>query len=249
MEVTDSVCKGAKRMINFSFTWTLGNLTSSLNEEFIESRPFAAENDPGTKWHLLMFPKIDKGESKGYISLFLILESSETNEIQAKFSFACMIGCARLVKANKEEKEMKEFTSNQGRGWGKFVLRDSLLKNGEADLPCDKLELRCEISYASQIEGIPSNEPQAETRCDVTGVLAELYESRARFDVVLDLDGKEFQAHRAILAARWPILKGIFELDRKAGKISRIDVSIMTEQTLEDLLRFIYTVRRMIPST
>ena len=246
MKATDSVCKTSERMINFSHTWVIKNFTFFLDEKFIHSPPFAAENDPGTKWYLEIYPRGDGEENKDYISLHLCLESSEAESIQVKFSLALMNGCARLFKELKVQ-GVRKFTSGKGWGWSKFILRDSLLKNEEADLPGDKLVVRCKISYALETENIPSRKSHVETRCDVTGVLSELYENRALSDVVFSLDGKDFRAHRSILAARSPILKALFELDHKAGKTSRIDVANMTEQTLEDLLRFIYTGEADVP--
>ena len=66
-------------------------------------------------------------------------------------------------------------------------------------------------------------------------------------DVVLSLDGKDFRAHKVVLAARSPFLKCLFELDNKEGKTSVIDVSDMNDGTLEDLLRFIYTGEAEVP--
>ena len=48
MKVTDCTCETSKRVINFSNTWVIRNFTFFLNEKFIRSPPFAAENDPKT---------------------------------------------------------------------------------------------------------------------------------------------------------------------------------------------------------
>ena len=57
----------------------------------------------------------------------------------------------------------------------------------------------------------------------------------------LSLDGKVFRAHRLILAAPSPSLGAMFEQDLGGKTESRVDTSEMSENTLRDLVRFIYT--------
>ena len=90
-------------------------------------------------------------------------------------------------------------------------------------------------------------DPRSQAQCDSAKVSREIYQSRMHSDVVLSLDGKDFRAHKLVLAARSPFLKCLFELNVKEGKTSVIDVHDMDESTLEDLLQFIYTGEAEVP--
>ena len=144
----------------------------------------------------------------------------------------------------KVSEEVKKFTPNGSWGWRQFIVRDT---NDKEYLSDDELTMRCDISYAMERENIVNQDPRSHARCDSASVLNEIYQTRMHSDLVLSLDGKEFRAHKAVLAARSPFLNFLFELDINEGKTSLIDAHDMNEGTLEDLLRFIYTDEAEVP--
>ena len=62
-------------------------------------------------------------------------------------------------------------------------------------------------------------------------------------DVVLVVGGKEFRAHKAILAARSRVFAAMFEHNMKEKRLNKVDITDVTDQVLCEMLRFIYTGR------
>ena len=62
MEGIDSFSKTTEKIVNFSHSWTIENLSFFLHEELIKSPAFGAESDPGTRWCLELYPR---GENDG----------------------------------------------------------------------------------------------------------------------------------------------------------------------------------------
>ena len=242
MERTDSSSKTTRKIVKLSHSWTIKNY-SFLSEKFIDSRRFGSKGDPGTRWYLRLYPKGSREEMKDYISLYLVLQSSQISKVYVKAVFSLRGADEHTCKFTKLLLNTKELPKNS---WGlhKFILQDTANKKY---LSNNKLTIRCEISYAMQTENIVNQHPRSQAQCDSAKVSREIYQSRIHSDVVLSLDGKDSRAHKVTLAARSPFLKCLFELDIKEGKMSVIDVFDMNEATLEDLPRFIYTGEAEVP--
>ena len=123
MERTDSSSKTTKKIVKFSHSWTIEHFGFFLPEKRIESPPFGAESDPRTRWYLRLYPKGRTDEVEDYISLFLVLLSSQMSEVSAG-------GVLHLRGAGGQSCEMTypevhKFTPNRPWGWGEFMLRDT----------------------------------------------------------------------------------------------------------------------------
>ena len=60
-------------------------------------------------------------------------------------------------------------------------------------------------------------------------------------DCTLVVDEREIRAHKAILAARSPVFAAMFEHDCKEKQDSSVEITDMSGEVLEALLRYIYT--------
>lgn len=60
-------------------------------------------------------------------------------------------------------------------------------------------------------------------------------------DTVLVVDGREFYAHKAILAARSPVFSAMFEHEMTESRKGRVEISDIDPDVFNEMLKFIYT--------
>nr|XP_050047599.1 speckle-type POZ protein-like [Dermacentor andersoni] len=242
--VAESWCYTHVRVIKFSYMWTIKNFSFCREEtgEVLRSSTFSAGANDKLKWCLKLNPKgLDEG-SKDYLSLFLLLISCSKSEVRAKFKFS-------VVNAKQEEAEVveskKAFAFVPGKDWGfkEFIRRD-LLNEATGLLPNDKLTISCEVcvlansvNISGQNSVIQFNVPE----CRLSNDFGHLFESRKFSDVIMSVNGREFYAHKAILAARSPVFAAMFEHEMEEKKQSRVEITDMDHEVLREMLRFIYT--------
>lgn len=95
----------------------------------------------------------------------------------------------------------------QGKDWGfkKFIRRDFLLDEANGLLPEDKLTIFCEVSVVADSVNISgqSNIVQFKVpECKLSEDLGNLFDNERFSDITLAVDGREYQAHKAILAGK-----------------------------------------------
>lgn len=95
----------------------------------------------------------------------------------------------------------------QGKDWGfkKFIRRDFLLDEANGLLPEDKLTIFCEVSVVADSVNISgqSNIVQFKVpECKLSEDLGNLFDNERFSDVTLAVGGREFLAHKAILAGK-----------------------------------------------
>lgn len=92
---------------------------------------------------------------------------------------------------------------------------DFLLDEANGLLPDDKLTIFCEVSVVADSVNISgqSNAVQFKVpECKLSEDFGALFESQKFSDVTLAvIPGKEYQAHKAVLAARSPVFAAMFE--------------------------------------
>ena len=77
--------------------------------------------------------------------------------------------------------------------------------------------------------------------CKLAEDLGYLHERPSHSDVSLCLQGTEFHAHKAILAARSPVFNAMFGHEMEETRQNRVDIPDVDEETMREVLRFIYT--------
>lgn len=60
-------------------------------------------------------------------------------------------------------------------------------------------------------------------------------------DVVLNVNGREFEAHKIILASRSPVFNAMFTSKMKENSKNIVDIEDISEDVFEELLSYIYT--------
>lgn len=244
--VAENWCLTQIKVIKFSYMWTISNFSFCREEmgEVLKSSTFSAGTNDKLKWLLRINPKGLDEESKDYLSLYLLLHKCETKgEVRAKFKFSILNAKREEVKIMESQRAYR-FVAGKDWGFKKFVKRDLLLDESSGLLPDDKLTIYCEVNvvteakeYSGQVSPFQSRVPI----CRLPDDLEDIFKSQEFSDVTIYANGREFKAHKAILAARSPMFRGMFSHDMKETKYNRVEVTDVDPDVLEEMLRFIYT--------
>ncbi|XP_059478653.1 speckle-type POZ protein B isoform X2 [Neocloeon triangulifer] len=265
--VAENWCYTQVKVVKFSYMWTINNFSFCREEmgEVLKSSTFSAGANDKLKWCLRVNPKGLDEESKDYLSLYLLLVSCNKSEVRAKFKFSILNAKREETKAmggrcltiSGSKGRNQNYISNesqrayrfvQGKDWGfkKFIRRDFLLDEVNGLLPDDKLTIFCEVSVVADSVNISgqSNAIQFKVpECRLSDDFGLLFENQKFSDVTLAVAGREFQAHKAILAARSPVFAAMFEHEMEERKHNRVEIADVDHEVLREMLRFIYTGR------
>uniref|UniRef100_A0A0E0EY46 BTB domain-containing protein n=1 Tax=Oryza meridionalis TaxID=40149 RepID=A0A0E0EY46_9ORYZ len=213
---------------------------------FLTSSPFTVG---GHRWSIKYYPNGDDVEAADYISFFLVLEDEETNmdlKVQAKFKFSF----ANQVKKQPSLKyrPIKTFNLEDSCGWGyvEFIKRVDFEKSD--DLRDDSFTIRCDIVVVREIrteettEILPVESFVPVPPSDMNQQFGDLLETEKGADVVFEVAGQTFAAHRCVLAARSPVFRAALCGSMKEGDTAGVvHIEDMEEKVFKLLLRFVYT--------
>lgn len=93
------------------------------------------------------------------------------------------------------------------------------------------------VNISGQSNAIQFKVPE----CRLSDDFGQLFENQKFSDVTLAVSGREFQAHKAILAARSPVFAAMFEHEMEERKHNRVEILDVDHEVLREMLRFIYT--------
>ncbi|ELU11118.1 hypothetical protein CAPTEDRAFT_161127 [Capitella teleta] len=245
--VAENWCYTQVRVVKFSYMWTISNFSFCREEmgEVLKSSTFSAGANDKLKWCLRVNPKGLDEESKDYLSLYLLLVSCNKSEVRAKFKFS-------ILNAKREETKAMEsqraYRFVQGKDWGfkKFIRRDFLMDEANGLLPDDRLTIFCEVSVVGETINMPGQSsctPVKVPECRLSDDLGNLFDSSGFSDVTLCVGGREFQVHKAILAARSPVFNAMFEHEMEEKKQNRVEINDVDHEVMKEMLRFFYTGR------
>ncbi|XP_041493784.1 speckle-type POZ protein-like [Microtus oregoni] len=230
----------------FSYRWTISNFSFCLEGNLgndIASPTFSPGANDKYKWIMKLYLNGTKEESRGYLSVFLVLCSSPKSSVWGKFQFG-------IINAKGEEFQIMNNQSvlrfNQNEGWGitKFILRDFLFSTRCLLLPDDKLTLYCEVSVVQYEISISEQNMQPVIdipRCTLVDNLGELWENSCFTDCCLVVKDQEFRAHKAILTARSPVFRAMFEHDMEESRMNHIEIHDLKPEVFKAMMNFIYT--------
>jgi speckle-type POZ protein len=172
--------------------------------KYIASLPFTVG---GHRWHIHYYPNGDKSEAKDYISLSLHLHDSVTKPVEAQFKF-------RFVGVVAEQPltlgELCSFSFDKGWGHYQFIKREDFEQSKH--LRDDSFAIRCDVVVVTNeflVEEAPESTAAAARisvpPSDLHQHLGSLLLTEKGADVVFDVAGETFAAHRCVLAARSPV--------------------------------------------
>ncbi|XP_035293433.1 speckle-type POZ protein-like [Cricetulus griseus] len=230
----------------FSYSWTISNFGFLLQEigEGIKSPTFSSGFSDNDKWCLKILPNGIDEESKDYLSVHLTMLSCPTIPAWARFRF-WIISVDGEKTNGKISPRFFKFMPKQHWGFKKFIHRD-LLSFVESWLyPDNELTIFCEVDLVVQdslINSGKSTVPGIQVpRYTLEDELGQLWENSLFIDCCLVVAGQEFQAHKAILAARSPVFRAMFQHDMEEKRKNRVEIQDVEPQVFKTMMDFIYT--------
>ncbi|CAH6915899.1 speckle-type POZ protein [Phodopus roborovskii] len=230
----------------FRYKWTIRNFCFFLEQmqgTHIRSPTFSSGSNDTHKWCLKIQPNGVDEESKDYLSVFLGFLSCPKKPIWAKFQF-CIINADGEKSHAMKSPTYFRFLQNQYCGFKKFILQDFLLSQEPWLLPDYRLTLFCKVNMVQGSFDISDQNtiPEIQVpRCTMADDLGDLWEKSLFTDCCLVVAGQEFRAHKAILAARSPVFRALFQHDLEESRTDRFEIHDLELQCFKTMMDFIYT--------
>uniref|UniRef100_A0A0K0F3D5 Speckle-type POZ protein-like (inferred by orthology to a human protein) n=1 Tax=Strongyloides venezuelensis TaxID=75913 RepID=A0A0K0F3D5_STRVS len=228
---------------NFKYKYTIQNFSQyfAYTGEKIVSPTFIIGDKERSEWCLLVYPNSYNEESKGYVSVGLIM--LKPDKAKVKFSLS-------ILNDKKEEENVKfvteseDFVKDMGLGFSQFVKRDFLLNESNGLLNNNKLTIQCE-AYISDLKTENHDNPQTSMNISIPQSklsfdYGNLYDSSSFYDCVIKVEDKEIKAQKAILAVRSPAFHEIFTSASDESQTNIIEIKDFNVKVVENMLKFIY---------
>uniref|UniRef100_A0A0E0M7V8 BTB domain-containing protein n=1 Tax=Oryza punctata TaxID=4537 RepID=A0A0E0M7V8_ORYPU len=213
---------------------------ASPNGWALSSRNFVVG---GRQWRISYYPNGNRPENSEFISVFLYLDRSAQKPAALQMS----ITFDDEVKKQSRLHKAPVITLSPGACWGyhRFVKRDDLARSKRIK-PDGFFTIRCDVSlidhFMAQDEPVFVSVPPSELRRH----LGDLLDTGKGGDVVFQVGGEAFTAHRCLLAARSPVLaaalySAMMEGDGHGGGGVAIKIDDMDPLVFKALLSYAYT--------
>ncbi|XP_062224688.1 BTB/POZ and MATH domain-containing protein 1-like [Phragmites australis] len=211
--------------------------------EFIKSHPFTMG---GHCWCIRYYPNGYDSESADYISVFLILNESVTKAVKAQHKFSFVDDVEEQTLSLTSE-DIHDFKSHHGWGQKTFIKREALEKSKH--LKDDSFMVRCDVTIINKIhtEEIPMAEAATVPTfvsvppSDLHQHLGDLLQTNKDADVVFEVGGETFTAHRCVLGARSPVFSKLFGAMKESCAAGAVRIEYMEAPVFKALFCFIYT--------
>ncbi|XP_065203943.1 speckle-type POZ protein B-like [Planococcus citri] len=239
-----SDCQSKIHSDEASYVWTIEDFHLHEAEgEPLDSPPFSSVKNNQVKWYMELYPNGETDENDSvslnvYLSELSSFEKSK--QIFAKATF--LVLNSENNEKIKESLDIKEYlhpdTPNSGWGFAEFIKKDEYFRNKL--LLNNTLTIRCEVKF-SDLSFLHCDSGIEMPECDLSENFASFFENQILTDVILSVNGKEYPAHKAILAARSPVFCAMFKHSTKENELNRVDIKDINEAVVEGMLKYIYT--------
>uniref|UniRef100_A0A0N5B3Y0 BTB domain-containing protein n=1 Tax=Strongyloides papillosus TaxID=174720 RepID=A0A0N5B3Y0_STREA len=243
-EPIDGSCNVPTKTTKFDYTFSIENFSHRLEEtgEKIESPTFVVGWKNKSEWCLSIYPNGYREESKGYVSVFLVLLKADKAKAKFKLSILNNKGEEKNVYT---EKNIIDFVTNGSWGSLKFVKKDFLLNESNGLLVNDKLTIFCE---AEIIEIKSENHDNSRSSLNVTIPQSQLslnygnmFNSSLFTDSTIKVGSTQIKVHKAVLAARSSSFHDIFNCNLRESRADVIEIEDFRVEVVKEMLRYIYT--------
>ncbi|XP_065205290.1 speckle-type POZ protein-like isoform X2 [Planococcus citri] len=235
------------------YVWTIENFSSlEAKGGRFTSLVFPSITNTQVQWELLLWPNFTVHAENDHICFVISLSTASssfetTEKIFAKTTFSIL---------NEEYKEeynqtttVKEFplpktVSGPPSGCAKSIKKDEKFRN--KFLLNNTLRIRCEVMFSDVKDIIESCSHQRGfllevPKCNFFENFVSLFENQELTDVIISANGKDYPAHKTVLAARSPVFLAMFKHNTKENQLNRIDIEDIDEQVVVEMLRYVYT--------
>ncbi|ONK68877.1 uncharacterized protein A4U43_C05F16970 [Asparagus officinalis] len=198
----------------------------------------------GFQWAIYFYPDGKNPEdNSAYVSVFIAL-ASEGTDVRALFELT-------LVDQSGKEKhkvhshfdrslESGPYTLKyRGSMWGyKRFFRRAALETSDY-LKDDCLKINCTVGVVVSVMDCPRLHAIQVPDSDMGMHFGALLENQEGSDIVFDVVGEKFHAHKLVLAARSPVFKASF-YDGESEEKSEIVITDLEPKVFKAMLHFIY---------
>ncbi|RLN39360.1 hypothetical protein C2845_PM01G06830 [Panicum miliaceum] len=211
----------------------------------LASSPFTVG---GHRWRVRYYPNGDCTASKGWVSIYLFLDEDVAEPVRARFRLS-IVSEARALFFVKFKEELlshpevqHDFTSRTSWGYSKFC-QNKVLASLVRHRGLDRFSIRCDIVVLNGFRTEEEAPSAAVPPSDLHKHLGDLLQSGRGADVVFEVGGEAFAAHRCVLAARSPVISaellGAAGGGAPAAGVVRVDG--VEPRAFKALLRYAYT--------
>uniref|UniRef100_J3LC42 BTB domain-containing protein n=2 Tax=Oryza brachyantha TaxID=4533 RepID=J3LC42_ORYBR len=222
------------------------------NGRFTSSSAFSVG---GYNWTIKYFPNGSK-TTRGYLSIYLVLDSAGAKDVKAQFSFGLVGGDGIIPVPSYVSRCSVATFPCRGADWGftKFIKHDELEESEH--LIDDSFAVRCDLTVLKEKE-IRLEETRILQRKKFVAVpppnlgqqLGEILKNMDGADVVFEVGDERFSAHTCVLAARSSVFKAELLGAMSGGSLRRpLRIEDMEPAVFRRLLHFMYTDSLSLPS-
>ena len=231
-------------LVNVKLQWNVQVpfLYSFYNEGYgngqkLDSILFSPQETPNRKWQLRLY---DRGAQ---IEIYVFHRNSTGREEQ--FLKPTQLQMSILNRRRKIALQQIVQSTPLCSYYVQFgYSKVDVIKCQQAD---GSLTFYCKILTHVKMEPTSSSADPSVFTVDCTGGLSshleELFNDKQFSDVILNIRGREFPAHKNILATRSEVFAAMFQHPMKEKATNHIEIEDIEPEVFQELLRFIYTGR------
>ncbi|KAM3398009.1 BTB/POZ and MATH domain-containing protein 5 [Capsicum chinense] len=198
----------------------------------------------GHQWAIYFYPDGKNPEDNStYVSVFIAL-ASEGTDVRALFELTLVDqsgkGKHKVHSHFERSPESGPYTLKyRGSMWGyKRFFRRALLETSDF-LKDDRLKINCTVGVVQSTIDCSSLQPIQVPDSNMGSHFGMLLETMEGSDVVFNVAGEKFHAHKLVLAARSPVFRTEL-FDEQEGDKQEIIVADMEPRVFKAMLHFIY---------
>ncbi|XP_073360428.1 BTB/POZ and MATH domain-containing protein 1-like [Aegilops tauschii subsp. strangulata] len=196
----------------------------------------------GYDWEIHLYPAGLSNRSRTSLALKLVfVDEARTSTVRA--SLACqLVDPQGNLNPFKEERQAGTFKRAQDSSSPVFVMEMAALERS-AYLKDDSYTVQCTITVLKETSGSATSSVHGADvpSSDLRRHLGELLRGETGADVTFLVSGESFTAHKAVLAARSPVLMAEFFGETKEETSPRVKVKDMEPEAFRSMLHFVYT--------
>ncbi|KAI5010781.1 hypothetical protein ZWY2020_012918 [Hordeum vulgare] len=191
----------------------------------------------GYDWNMRFYPDGERKESAGNASVFLAYLSQAKDEVRTKFTLSMLDDHGNAQETNGCDYVVEHIFTQQALiiGFSKFVEKSKLKPSSHL------ITLRCVLTVIKEPPADCRRNPIVVPPSELPGRLERALKDGKGTDVTLLVGGREFIAHRFMLAAQSPVFDAqLFGPMTDKEDTRRIEVVDMEPAIFEMLLHYIY---------
>ena len=219
-------------IIDIQYTWRIS--TEDLTECIYMASTLYSPTFGESEWQLYLTKDT---VNDGFLRLGIDRLATKTVRMRCR----AWVLAANGTRINRrEEPSFPSVSPDEIRSWPKF-LRESDVSNATLS-PCivdGKLRIVCQLAVIPFDEVIKvADESDA---VPLASDMRNLLDDGILTDVTLVAGERELKVHRAVLAARSPVFRSMFEANMMESRSGRVELTDISPEALGALISFIYT--------